>query len=241
MTEFPKWYYDELIHPGVDYNNPEVVKEYNTKHLRFRDFEKEAQAIIQALSLEPNQTVIDMGCGSGAFTLEAARYCKKIYAVDISPSMLEFTKHHAKTLGLKNIEFHHGGFLTYEHKEEAVDAIVSVAVLHHLPDFWKTIGISRMFEMLKPTGRLYLFDVVFSFSIQEYQSKINQWIFEIDQKAGSEMAREAEIHIKDEYSTFNWVMEGILNRAGFQIDKKNNVNGFGTEYICSKKEKEPNS
>ena len=102
MSDIPKWQYNELVHSGVDYNNPVVVQEYNAKHLQFRDYQKDTLAVIEALSLKPHHSIIDMGCGTGAFTLNAAKYCKKIYAVDVSPAMLDFTRQKANELGLVN-------------------------------------------------------------------------------------------------------------------------------------------
>jgi SAM-dependent methyltransferase len=77
-----------------------------------------------------------MGCGTGAFALHAAPYYRKIYAVDIARAMLGRARRKARKAGLTNIEFRRGGFLTYEHADDPVDAVVSVLALHHLPDFW---------------------------------------------------------------------------------------------------------
>ena len=58
------------------------------------------------------------------------------------------------------IEFHHQGFLTYEHASGTADAIATSFALHHLPDFWKGVAVQRMAAMLRPGGRMYLYDVV---------------------------------------------------------------------------------
>ena len=51
-----------------------------------------------------------------------------------------FKHQKAKQQGLTNIQFHHAGFLTYEHLGEPLHAVVSQYTLHHLPDFWKLIA-----------------------------------------------------------------------------------------------------
>lgn len=140
MRERPRWQYDEMKHCGVDYSDPGQVEVYDARHQRFRDHEEEARAILDALDIGPDDTIIDLGCGSGAFALPAARFCKKVYAVDVSEAMLEYCRQKAREGVLSNIEFRQGGFLTYEHDGEATNVIVSVAVLHHLPDFWKLVG-----------------------------------------------------------------------------------------------------
>ena len=128
---------------GVKYNNVFCALSYDKHHRKFRDYEKEANEIIAILGLDNNQTVIDIGCGTGAFVIHASKNCKKVYAVDVSKAMLRCARRKAKKAGIDNLEFHHGGFLTYKHSAEPVDAIVSTLALHHLPDFWKLVALKR--------------------------------------------------------------------------------------------------
>jgi putative AdoMet-dependent methyltransferase len=229
-----RWFYNEMKHSGVDYTDTAQVQAYDARHQIFRDYKKASEVIIEKLGLGPEHTVIDMGAGTGAFALYAAPKCKHVCAVDVSQPMLDYSRQKAEQLGLQNITFYHGGFLTYEHHAEPADAVVSVAVLHHLPDFWKLIGLQRAANMLKPGGRLFLFDVVFPSDMTGYEARFDGWIQSMAEKVGSEFAAEAETHIRDEYSTFDWIMEGLLNRAGFRIDQAEYMDGFGTTYLCAK-------
>jgi putative AdoMet-dependent methyltransferase len=230
----PKWQYDEFLPPGVDFTSIEEVQKYDSMHQKFRDYTKATQMIVQALGLNAQSTVIDMGCGTGAFTLHAAKQCKKIFAVDISKPMLEYCQKKAEEAGVSNISYHHGGMLTYEHQAEPVDAMVCVAVLHHLPDFWKQIGLQRAAQMIKPGGKLFLFDVVFPSQTVNLSDEIDQMIKTFEQQAGEQMAKEAIIHIKKEYSTYDWIMEGILTKSGFNIDSAHYNPGFQASYLCSR-------
>ena len=47
------------------------------------------------------------------------------------------------------------------------------------------------------------------------------------------MVEEVTIHIRDEYNTYDWVMEGLLERAGFAIDEKRESGKFAVTYICN--------
>ncbi|NOZ76869.1 MAG: class I SAM-dependent methyltransferase [Euryarchaeota archaeon] len=229
-----RWQFDESIHVGVDYSKTEVVSNYDAIHGRFRNYDEEAERIIQALSIEPEHVVLDMGCGTGAFALRVARQCKKVFAVDISRAMLDCLTKKARETGVDNIETHLAGFLSYSHSDKPVDAIVSVVALHHLPDFWKQIALKKMYDILKPGGRLFISDVVFSFPISDYSESLNDWLDMIEEKAGADMKEEAIVHIKDEFSTWNWIMEGILERAGFNIDSIISDNNNGQAYVCTK-------
>ena len=233
----PKWQYDERKSCGVNYSSILSTWFYDRRHLKFRDFKAESEEIVAILGLRNNATVIDMGCGTGAFAVNAAAYYNKIYAVDVSNSMLRCARRKARKAKLTNIEFHRGGFLTYEHEAEPVDAIVSVIVMHHLPDFWKLIGLRRLAQMLKAGGKLFLRDVVCSFDIARYKHHIEDFIQSVSEQTGPAGQWEAEIHFRREYSTYGWIMEGLLERAGFKIEKADYKDGFFAEYLCTKKSK----
>ena len=232
MLKIPNWTYDEMKQTGVDYSSVEQVQQYDDMHQRFRDYEKDSDAIIKLLELDSNSTVIDMGAGTGAFTLYAAKHCRKVYAVDVSFAMLERCRKKGEEMGLSNVLYCHGGFLTYEHEAEPADAMVSIAALHHLPDFWKLVALTRAAGMLKAGGRFFLFDIVFPSEATDLEDQINTGIRSIAKQSGHELAAEAEIHIREEYSTYDWVMEGLLKRAGFKIESVEYGDGFQATYVC---------
>ena len=234
MKTGPKWQYDELKACGVDYSDNQVVAAYDGMHRKFRDYAKSTEDILCQLALGAESTVIDMGAGTGAFTLHAAGRCHTVYAVDVSAAMLAYTQREAERAGLTNIVFRHGGLLTYEHEAEPVDAMVCVAVLHHLPDFWKQVALLRCCRMLKPHGRLFLFDIVFPSGMGNVQQEINGWIETIGTLADSRLADEAGIHVKEEFSTYDWILEGILRRSGFHIESAEYGRGFQATYVCTR-------
>jgi putative AdoMet-dependent methyltransferase len=230
----PNWLYPEAEHSGVDYSDPAQVQVYDEHHQKFRNYQKDTEAVLRALSFEQPPTLIDMGCGTGAFALHAAPHCQTIYAVDVSPAMLAYTQRQAQQAKLDNLVFCQGGFLTYEHAAAPVDAVVSVAVLHHLPDFWKQIGLRRVAQMLRPGGRFYLFDVVFPAAMPDYAAQFDGWTAAMARNVGPEFGAEVETHLRDEHSTYDWVMEGLLTRAGFHIDSAQYADGFSATYLCTR-------
>jgi ubiquinone/menaquinone biosynthesis C-methylase UbiE len=230
------WLYNEFKHCGLDYSDMDNAAQYDKKHSRFRDYEKEADYLIKGLALQNSQsmTLIDLGCGTGAFAIHAAKYFKRIYAVDVSEAMILQAKQ--KIESQHNITFINSGFLTYEHTGEPVDVVISSAALHHLPDFWKQIALNRINSMLKLNGIFYLFDIVFQFDPKEYKKKINGYITGFVAKAGEDFRPEVETHIRDEFSTFDWIMKGMITHAGFRIKRSRSIDEFSIEYICIKKQ-----
>ena len=177
---------------------------------------------------------MNLACGTGATSVYDAKYFKRIFAVDVSEMMIKQAQRKAKKENISNIEFIHSGFLTYEHTAEPVDIVLTKAALHHLPDFWKQIALLRINKMLKLGGVFYLHDVIFHFQPTEYIEKINNFISVFEKSTGEKYKEEIETHIRDEYSTFSWIMEGMMERAGFEIEKSRTSDGFVTEYFCKK-------
>lgn len=229
------WIYDEFKHCGVDYSDVEQAEGYDERHGKFRDYGREFKEMTDFLGLgdTKDKTIVDLGCGTGALSILAAGSFKTVYAVDVSKAMIEKARRKLDG-GVHNVRFANAGFLSYEHEGEPADLVVTKAALHHLPDFWKQIALLRINRMLKMGGILYIHDVVFQFDPREYIGKIDSWISGFERVAGGEFRAEVETHIRDEYSTFGWIMDGMLEKAGFAIDGRRSADGFVTEYACRK-------
>ena len=232
MTTWPAWYYDDLTQIGRDFTDLAVVAAYDQRHRKFRDVDGENAAIVASLGLGSRHTVADFGSGTGAFVLVAARTCARVYAVDISQTMLDYTRQKAESLGLTNVVYCHGSFLTYEHSGPPLDAVVTSMALHHLADFWKQTALCRLNGMLTDGGRLCLADVVFG--EEDCARHITAWIAKLERLVGPEMAEDITRHIRKEHSTYTWIMEGLLERAGFRIDERAYQEGVTARYFCTK-------
>jgi len=227
----PEWQYHEPDHPGADFDA--LAEIYDRNMQRYRDIQGEIQQILSFLDLQPDQTVLEIGTGTGEFALAAARACARVYAVDLSAGMLRYAEKKAKSRGISNVEFLPGGFLTYRHPSP-VDAVVTQIALHHLPDFWKQIALLRIADMLKQGGRFCLRDMVYSFDPRDHEIFIERFISRAKAMAGPEFAGRIAAHVKNEYSTLDWIMQGMIERAGFEITKVEHQEGFFALYLCTK-------
>jgi putative AdoMet-dependent methyltransferase len=228
----PSWQYHEPDHPGADFDA--LAEIYDRNMQKYRDIQGEIQEIMDFLDLKSDQTVLEIGTGTGEFALAAARHCRKVYAVDLSAGMLKYARKKAESRGIDNVEFLAGGFLTYQHQGEPLDCVVSQIALHHLPDFWKQIALLSIAGMLKEGGRFCLRDVVYSFEISEYKNYFTKFISQASIRGGDEFAHLMSDHVKNEYSTMDWIMEGMIDRAGFEPTKAKKEHGFFALYLCTK-------
>jgi len=211
----PDWYYDELRQVGLDFADAAEVAAYDRNQGRDP---AEDRALLASLGVGRSDRLIDIGCGTGQFACEAAKIGREVIALDVSPAMLDFARNRAAAAGLGNITFSHGGFLSYRHEGAPADFVTSKFALHHLPDFWKAVALARIHFWLRPGGTFFLRDVVFSFGPGEVSRGVEDWIARVAQPEGQGFTRaDFATHIREEHSTFRWILEGLIERAGFRI------------------------
>lgn len=234
IKEFPIWYYDEMKQTGVDFSRLSQVEAYDRQMSGLRNIETEAGRILDVLNLPGDARIMEIGSGTGSFAIQAGRFFNQVLALDVSQAMIDYARIKAEKQGMDNIQFMQAGFLSCQIPDETLDAIVTQIALHHLPDFWKLVALKRMHRMLKKGGKLYLRDIVFSFPIDQYQEFFPRFIEDNGRLAGEAMAHQTAISIRDEYYTLDWIMEGLLKQAGFQLVTKEYALGFMAVYLCCK-------
>ena len=212
----PGWMLDEVAHAGRENLDREHVARYDDKE----DAGAEAEVrVLEGLGLNAASTVLDLGTGTGQFALAVAPRCRRVVAIDVSPVMLARLGSKIGTREVPNIECVEAGLLTYEHVGEPADFAYSRLALHHLPDFWKAIALVRIHDALRPGGVLRLSDVVYSFDPDDAPARLEAWCATGEADIGTSWTRpELEEHVRDEHSTFTWLLEPMIAKAGFGID-----------------------
>jgi len=147
--------------------------------------------------------------------------------------MLDRLRAKVTAAGLANVEVVRAGFLTYEHRGAPADVVYSRYALHHVPDFWKAVALARLHRILRPGGVLRLVDVVYDFPPADAEERIEACCAtggaEVD---GTWSRAEYEEHVRDEHSTFTWLLEPMIERAGFAIDDaRHTSDGIFASYV----------
>lgn len=224
------WFPHELGMAGRENLDPGHVARYDGK----MDAEAEAEvALLSGLGLSPASTLLEFGPGTGQFTIAAAQRCARVCAVDVSPPMLQRLSEKLTAQGLGNVELVEAGFLSYAHRGAPADFVYSRFALHHLPDFWKATALLRVRAMLRPGGVFRLWDVIYDFPLEEARDRIEAWCAMGGEGVEGEWSRaEMEEHVRDEHSTFTWLLEPMLAQAGFEIfDVTRSPDRFESKYL----------
>lgn len=202
------WYYNERNRMGI---GPAVASIYDSHD----DADLRARAALKMLGVQRGWRIADIGCGNGVLATEAALMGAEVDAIDISPAMLALAEIYARDRKAP-VRTQSAGLLSFAYRPESYDLIVSEFTLHHLPDFWKAVAMSRIYRALKPGATFYLRDIVYASMPDALERDVEQWAdFEIK---NHDVPRESVVtHMRDEYSTFGWVMERMLTDVGFSI------------------------
>lgn len=222
------WQWNENQQVGTDYADVAEVERYEKRMGEFRDLAGEDATILTTLALPPNSHILEIGTGSGHFARAAARAGYRVTAVDVSPTMLKYAERQATAEHLTGIEYCHAGFLTFSAPPATFDAVVTCAALHHLPDVWKAIALENIHRVLKPGGFFFLGDVVFSWPDGDHAACFDAFI----NSCPEGMRENAVGHVAKEYSTLDWIMEGLLARTGFQILRASVKTPSLVQYLC---------
>jgi SAM-dependent methyltransferase len=218
MAGMAGWMLDEVASAGRENLDPVHVARYDAKEDAGAAGEV---ALLSGWGLGRGAVVVDIGAGTGQFTLAVAPMCERVVAVDVSPVMLDALRARVEAAGLANVEVVPAGFLSYEHHGSPADFVYSRYALHHLPDFWKGVALARIRRMLRPGGVLRLRDVVYGFDPAEARDRIEAWCATGRAEAhvdGDWTRAELEEHVRDEHSTFTWLLEPLIRRCGFTIE-----------------------
>jgi SAM-dependent methyltransferase len=224
----------ELALAGPEHLDPAYVATYDRK----AGFDPVGDlTALRGRGLDASSTLIDFGAGTGTFAVAAASICRRVIAVDVSPAMVDAIRGKAAASDAANVECVQAGFLSYEHEGDPPEFIYSRHALHHLPDFWKAVALSRLAALLAPGGILQLRDLVFSFDPSDADARIESWL----RTAAAERPEdgwtraELETHLRTEHSTFTWLLEPMLARAGFEVLSADyGLAGGYASYVCVK-------
>lgn len=114
------------------------------------------QQLMQFESSTQNARMLDVGCGDGATELFISQYMPywKVEAIDISEKSIACAKE--KKLANAVFSVYDGKNIPFE--DNHFDILFIAAVMHHIDFTYHGTVMKEMFRVLKPGGRIYLFE-----------------------------------------------------------------------------------
>jgi len=111
---------------------------------------------LDKLELTGKTVLADLGCGTGFFSIPAARRVKKVFALDIQEEMLDILREKIKKEKITNIEVILSGESSIPLSDKSVDILLMANVFHELEDRFTLL--KEVNRVLKMNGRLIIID-----------------------------------------------------------------------------------
>jgi ubiquinone/menaquinone biosynthesis C-methylase UbiE len=159
--------------------------------------------------VKPGDHVLDVGCGTGALSLRAAKKGARVKAIDINPAMLDIARRKAEEAGLsQSIEFAEMGVAELGREEDqSYDAVMSGLCLSELSKQEQDYTLHEAHRILRPEGLLLVADEV---SPEKLVKKIFNALFRSLLKAFVFLATRTTTRALKNF-------KGRIEKRGFQI------------------------
>jgi demethylmenaquinone methyltransferase/2-methoxy-6-polyprenyl-1,4-benzoquinol methylase len=115
-----------------------------------------------ASQIEPGQRVLDLGCGTGALSIRAARRGAKVKGIDVNPEMLAIAREHAEEARVEEaVELVETGVAELDAEPaDSYDAVISGLCFSELSDDELGFTLEQVARILRPGGLLLVADEV---------------------------------------------------------------------------------
>ena len=116
--------------------------------------------LVAQAGIEPDATVVEIGCGTGNLLLLAARAVPSatLIGLDPDPGALAVARRKARRAGV-TLRLDHGYADRLPYPDGSVDRVLSAFMLHHLPGDQQQAALREVHRVLAPGGRLHLLDI----------------------------------------------------------------------------------
>ena len=156
--------------PNGQLHRPERGKDWD-RHVRQADelsrtpgFRDLRDRIVALAEPQPADRVLDVGSGTGLLALAVAPNCAGVWAIDVSPAMIEHLRWVLAGTHVENVYPLVASAASLPLDDASIDLVVSNYCFHHLNEAGKRDALAEAFRVLTPGGRLVFGDMMFGWS-----------------------------------------------------------------------------
>ena len=124
--------------------------------------------------IDPGQTILDQGCGSGTFTIAMARMvgeAGRVIAVDVQEEMLQIVRQKAVEEGLASRITTHQSEPDGIGMSDNVDFALAFYMIHEVPDV--DAFLMEVASLFKPSGKLLIAEPLIHVSESSFKNTVD--------------------------------------------------------------------
>lgn len=145
--------------PKVVFNKPETYTSWDQDYyppLAEWFYDEAVRRMLRAMQVQPNQTVLDAGCGPGVHSIRAARFGAQVTAADVSAVALQEAAVRVERAGYnRQVNFQQADLTRLPFTDASFDHVFSWGVIIHIPTVED--ALREMVRVVKPGGSLALY------------------------------------------------------------------------------------
>jgi cyclopropane fatty-acyl-phospholipid synthase-like methyltransferase len=161
------------------------------------------EELIKQASIQPNQRVLDLGCGTGTLVVLLKRKypAAEIVGVDPDPKALQRAQKKIRRAGVA-VQLDEGFADELPYEAGTFDRVLSSFMLHHLEEHEREKTLREVLRVLKPVGTFHLLDFAGG-----------------EDKAPGRLGRLVNSHARLEDNSQQRILQ-LMRRAGFTNTEK---------------------
>jgi ubiquinone/menaquinone biosynthesis C-methylase UbiE len=116
------------------------------------------ERLIEALAPAAGERVLEIGPGTGYYTLDVAGRVERLDIFDLQQEMLDHTIRRAREAGIENLVPQQGDARTLPYEDASFDGAYLVTVLGEIPD--QQAAVDELARVLRPGGRVVFGELI---------------------------------------------------------------------------------
>lgn len=117
----------------------------------------EIPVMLMNLSLAPEDTLLEAGCGTGRMTRQFATRCRRLISVDFSAESLRRNRAKLRQANVENVDLVQADLCALPFRDTVFDRVVSAQVLEHIPTPpSRAAAVRQLARVLRTDGNLCL-------------------------------------------------------------------------------------
>lgn len=131
----------------------DFIQKFIVRDVRYKSL------LIQQANIQPGQSVLDLGCGTGTLAIMAkqAQPSAEVTGLDADPDMLKVARYKSSERKAY-VKFDVGFTNKLPYPDASFERVLSSLMIHHLKTPDKVATAKEVFRVLKPGGELHIID-----------------------------------------------------------------------------------